>query len=359
MIATTFSTTVAAQSNPLVEQIFMGLPDSICPFSKVERSKMIKGGLERDNDEYEPLDFDRYPNGILKQKGGYFYKFDESDAMWEGKIMNTQQADEKLVMVTLHNMMMVNYQVFYKYNLKTKSFKKVNIQLPTIELDDVMDGTITAANRKYFNENGRQFVLQRLDLDNAIWFTFHTDYMESNDLPKGTNVSSYIYFDGEKLTKPAKKVNEQMVSAVRNEYNEVKKQIANPAICQKRVKKTTKMVSAIGEQTRTYTLFTKEGKTTFATQQFNIVARNYYDEYLFDANGKIRFAYRRYPTDENDMVELRYYFEDGRLLKTMVKVKKSGETKYTTQYEGTFMPSEWIYDYSDILDECEAVMKMK
>ena len=65
----------------------------------------------------------------------------------------------------------------------------------------------------------------------------------------------------------------------------------------------------------------------FVTTKYNYAARNYYDEYLFDQDGELAFAYIYDPMwapDENtndQEYEFRFYYNKGKLLQAIVKNK--------------------------------------
>ncbi len=343
-----FSSTFTAYCNSLIEQIYLNLPDSSALVTKAERKWMIQGGLNADTNE--PVDSERYPKGVLIQKGSNFYVYAEIDALWDAKVLDTDNQDEKIVYIQHRSGFTEIFQHFYKYNVKSNTLTALNAQLPTLSLDDVMDAKITAANRTEFKNDCRNYIFRNLDVeDNTIWMDFNTELIDNPSFPKETRMSCYAYWDGSRFVKPEKKINN--VTTIRNEYNEVKKHISDTKakVYDKTVTTSKKQVAAIGEQTRTYTLYHNAGKLVFATQQFNVAARNYYDEYLFDKNGKLRFCYRRFPTYDGDTVELRFYFENGRLIKSLIKVKKAGEQQFSTKYEGQFMPTEWWFEYQDAL----------
>ena len=70
----------------------------------------------------------------------------------------------------------------------------------------------------------------------------------------------------------------------------------------------------------------------FVTAQYNYAALNYYDEYLFDENGKLEFiyAFEPYGLDQKDR-EYRCYFSNGKLLNFIVKARQTGSVEPYTE----------------------------
>lgn len=71
----------------------------------------------------------------------------------------------------------------------------------------------------------------------------------------------------------------------------------------------------------------------FATQKYNFAAREYYQEYLYDKQGRIEFIYAIKPDVINDIdYEYRFYFSQGRLIDILVKSRQTGtgETVFKT-----------------------------
>jgi len=81
----------------------------------------------------------------------------------------------------------------------------------------------------------------------------------------------------------------------------------------------------------------------FLTTKYNFAAREYYEEYLYDKNGKLTFAYGIEPDlDTGEFVEYRLYYDGKRLLKCIVKKRKmDGETEFREVYNGTKIPEEY------------------
>lgn len=350
-----------AQSRSLAEQIFLEMPDSLIHTDKAGREVMLKGGKELSDLDFEPINEDEYPHGVMVQKGNYMYAVSSVEKTIDLKIWDTNNADEKLVSYREANPY-IDYKIdFFIYSVKNHSFKKQILQLPYPELEDVASGA-TIKEKNIYNGNkytyGNSLVFKDFSTaDGAIWqsindLIFSLEGMENSKI---TPKFSYFYWNGTKFVKAENK--QADVSEIRKDYTEVTKNLNN---YQKSIKKSTETVAAIGPQTRVYSLFEKNGKLKFATQKFNVAARDFYEEYLYDTDGQLIFCYRRYPEIDGSMNELRFYFKNGLLTKSLVKVKKDGEKSYSTTYEGSGIPnSDCMFNYREMLNENLQIKSMK
>lgn len=86
---------------------------------------------------------------------------------------------------------------------------------------------------------------------------------------------------------------------------------------------------------------------TFVTTKYNYSVREYYEEYLYDEDGKIAFIYAFAPyeyvedTGSADdvplQIEFRFYFNKGKLLHAIIKkrpVEDNSTTPFKVDYEG-------------------------
>lgn len=102
----------------------------------------------------------------------------------------------------------------------------------------------------------------------------------------------------------------------------------------------------------------------FATKRFNFAAREYYQEFLYDADGKIAFIYAYDPMtelegDENDkQYEFRFYFSKGHLIKALVKRKNYDEKEFLQTYSGTTIPAKYKSNYYDLLSASESILQL-
>ncbi|MBQ6202516.1 MAG: hypothetical protein IJK46_00265 [Prevotella sp.] len=103
---------------------------------------------------------------------------------------------------------------------------------------------------------------------------------------------------------------------------------------------------------------------TFATSKYNYAARNFYDEYLFDEDGKVAFVYVYDPLtsisdDEPDMeYEFRFYLNKGKLIKAIVKRRADDQQPFTEVYSGTSLKNRLSTVYDQYVTKAECIRKM-
>ena len=98
----------------------------------------------------------------------------------------------------------------------------------------------------------------------------------------------------------------------------------------------------------------------YATCKYNFAAREFYEEYLFDQQGRLMFVYARTPGyDFNYLQEYRLYFDGGRLLKCIVKnadhdydARDIPASAFKEVYNGSTIPEEYkeFLEGTDYLD---------
>jgi hypothetical protein len=102
----------------------------------------------------------------------------------------------------------------------------------------------------------------------------------------------------------------------------------------------------------------------FATTRFNYAAREYYQEFLYDADGKVAFIYAYDPMttlegDENDMqYEFRFYFSKGRLIKALVKRKAWDEKEFKEVYVGATLKPAYKSNYNELLSASRKIRQL-
>ena len=97
----------------------------------------------------------------------------------------------------------------------------------------------------------------------------------------------------------------------------------------------------------------------FATQKYNFAAREYYQEYLYDKQGRIEFIYATEPDVINGIdYEYRFYFSQGRLIDVLVKSRKTGEgeTTFNTVYQGKTVPVQYSDEYKNRVASSKSIM---
>lgn len=107
-----------------------------------------------------------------------------------------------------------------------------------------------------------------------------------------------------------------------------------------------KMLCGSGQHKETVTMYFYEdeenevdicGKRSiyFATVSYNFAIRDYYEEYLYDKDGNVKFIYvKDINSDDWSEVEYRFYLDKKGVIKTTVKRKKQGEENFTLEYDG-------------------------
>lgn len=95
----------------------------------------------------------------------------------------------------------------------------------------------------------------------------------------------------------------------------------------------------------------------FAVKKYNFAAREYYEEYLYDEQGRIQFIYATAPIlDYENDYEFRLYFSDGQLVELLVKRRPQGKGEYTTVYTGKTVPEEYQSSYNGYYSTSKNVM---
>ena len=103
---------------------------------------------------------------------------------------------------------------------------------------------------------------------------------------------------------------------------------------------------------------------TYVRRSYNIAARLFYEEMLYDVDGQPLFWFVRYDgwfPDEGDVkkVEVRYYYDKGEILKAVYKVAdengKMKEVKDGAKYQEVFgevnsMPLQHFEEFKEIFD---------
>ena len=103
---------------------------------------------------------------------------------------------------------------------------------------------------------------------------------------------------------------------------------------------------------------------TFATSKYNYAARQFYEEYLYDADGKLAFVYGYDPMTsfaDNDPYmeyEFRFYLNKGKLIRAIVKRRANEQQPYTEVYSGTTLKREYTTVYEQYTSKAESILKM-
>lgn len=109
---------------------------------------------------------------------------------------------------------------------------------------------------------------------------------------------------------------------------------------------------------------------TFVTTKYNYAVREYYDEYLYDEDGKIAFIYAYLPFEYVDdsptgddplQFEYRFYFNKGKLLHAVIKmrpVENSATTPFKVDYEGKKLNERYSNELQRYMDSAEKYRKL-
>jgi hypothetical protein len=102
----------------------------------------------------------------------------------------------------------------------------------------------------------------------------------------------------------------------------------------------------------------------FATKRFNYAAREYYQEFLYDKDGKVAFIYAYDPMTQLDgdehfaQYEFRFYFNQGKLIKAIVKRKSGDEKEFLQVFAGATVKAAYQGDYDQLVKAAHAVRKL-
>ena len=102
----------------------------------------------------------------------------------------------------------------------------------------------------------------------------------------------------------------------------------------------------------------------FATTRFNYAAREYYQEYLYDADGNIAFIYAYEPMEQLDgdedfkEYEFRFYFSRGRLIKSLIKRKAYSDTDFQQVYSSNTLKPLYKDNYSQLLQKSQELHQL-
>ena len=90
----------------------------------------------------------------------------------------------------------------------------------------------------------------------------------------------------------------------------------------------------------------------FVTTRYNFAARNYYEEYLYDADGNVAFIYAYDPMKamedgaDDKEYEFRFYMNKGRLIKGIIMQKGYEQQAFKEEWQGTKLPAKYADVYS-------------
>ncbi|MBR1712084.1 MAG: hypothetical protein IJ722_01595 [Alloprevotella sp.] len=105
-------------------------------------------------------------------------------------------------------------------------------------------------------------------------------------------------------------------------------------------------------------------RITFATSSYNFAARRFYEEYLYDTDGKPAFIYTRTPDLVPDAEsELRLYFSQGRLIWASLKCRPDERqhaeaAEFQEVSSGAKLPATYSESYDSLLARAEKLREL-
>ncbi|MCQ2974846.1 MAG: hypothetical protein MJ211_08545 [Bacteroidales bacterium] len=97
----------------------------------------------------------------------------------------------------------------------------------------------------------------------------------------------------------------------------------------------------------------------YASVKYNFAAREFYEEYLYDKNGKIEFIYAKNPDGPDfETFEFRFYINAGKIVKVIINCKKENETKFSQIYSGATLDAKYKTYYDNFIKQADKNIKM-
>lgn len=97
----------------------------------------------------------------------------------------------------------------------------------------------------------------------------------------------------------------------------------------------------------------------FATKKYNFAARQFYEEYLYDNQGRIQFIYGL-ESDYGDVYqrEYRFYFNQGKLIDVNIKSRANDGDTFKDVFSGNSVPKEYNSYYQGRISSAKSVMSI-
>ena len=100
-------------------------------------------------------------------------------------------------------------------------------------------------------------------------------------------------------------------------------------------------------------------RISFVTAKYNFAASQFYEEYLYDKSGRLEFIYAIMPSDnEYQDIEYRFYISAGKLIKAIVKTRKSENDDFKEVHNAASVPAKYSKDYQQFLKKSEQYKKL-
>lgn len=102
----------------------------------------------------------------------------------------------------------------------------------------------------------------------------------------------------------------------------------------------------------------------FVTTRYNFAARNYYEEYLYDADGNVAFIYAYDPMTamedgaDDKEYEFRFYMNKGRLIKGIIMQKGYEQQSFKEEWQGTKLPAKYADKYAGYLASAKQLSEL-
>lgn len=344
---------------PRIAQICLYLPDScIMGFSQDERLSLLSNGMA-----YESFISDAFEGDalVIGREDYLHYLSDNVDFSWDMRCWDKSSSDELLVVVhssTPHG----NQQYFYSYHPENKSFVCIEHLLPQIEMRHFTDkkypDSVTAEFKRAANDRLCQNYVSydiscveaamRVSLSETTLANGMVASVDEYDL---TKVRS-LYWDGNAFQLDAEKP--VRLDGIKKAYYKAKQLVKQhqetPGICRKIEIRDGKNVPGIGMQTWNYIYYCslEDKSPIFVTLKYNIGERNFNEEYLYN-NGQLIYYFGCLPDTEENVVELYCYFSEGKIVKTQVKKRASGQ-KPLVVHDGVSVPFGYLSEYVDAME---------
>ncbi len=103
---------------------------------------------------------------------------------------------------------------------------------------------------------------------------------------------------------------------------------------------------------------------TFATKKYNFAAREFYEEYLYDKDGKPAFIYgyqAMWISDASqafEPYEFRFYLNQGKLIKVLIKKQTDDKAAFTEVYSGAGLRKEYEETFNTYMSSAKAISEL-
>lgn len=100
-------------------------------------------------------------------------------------------------------------------------------------------------------------------------------------------------------------------------------------------------------------------RISFVTAKYNFAASNFYEEYLYDKNGRPEFIYAIMSSDnEFQDIEYRFYITAGKLIKAIVKTRSSANADFKEVHNAASVPAKYNSNYQQFLKKADQYKKL-